>query len=107
MKKWKIICCLGGIISGIVSIILGINVNSYGTGLFVDSHTYGGDAYTGIQNAAADTANRVVRLGIIVQTGLTAILVVIGLALIFNFGLRLFKVIDEEKQAPQHESLDR
>lgn len=55
------------LIIGISIIFLGINMPddayiSYG-GKFSDIEKYGGDAYTGIQNAAATTGNNVNELG--------------------------------------------
>ena len=51
------------IIAGIIAIAFAIVVISQATSYYVGSYTwyetYGGDAYTGIQNAAADTANNV------------------------------------------------
>lgn len=47
---------------------------------------YGGDAYTGIQNAAADTSKNVVELSKIAKTGFGSILLIAGLAFV-GFGL--------------------
>ena len=51
------------IIAGLIAIAFAIVVISQTTNFSVGSYTwyesYGGDAYTGIQNAAADTANNV------------------------------------------------
>ena len=47
---------------------------------------YGGDAYTGIQNAAATTSKNVRDLAGIVQFGFGSILLVMGLTLV-GFGL--------------------
>ncbi len=49
------------IVVGIVSLIVGVGSSSYYG--YTRSITYGGDAYTGIQNAAADTANNIAKLG--------------------------------------------
>ncbi len=49
----------------------------------------GGDAYTGIQNAAAQTAVNIYYLADIVRTGLFAFLLVFGIALICFFLSRI------------------
>ena len=80
------------IIAAIASIILGImtmtKAEDLYTGRWTSHATYGGDAYTGIQNAAADTAGNVQSGNSILNSinenlcfGLGAILIVIGLTL--------------------------
>lgn len=64
------------IVLGIVSIIWGLSLNY--SGISSSAKSYGGDAYTGIQNAASTTANNVRELGETVCSGLKGILVVIG-----------------------------
>lgn len=65
------ICC--GVLSVIFAIILfagsGINVKDMDTGTYSSYNYYGGDAYTGIQHAAADTSRNVQSLASIVKTG--------------------------------------
>lgn len=82
---------IGGIISGILSIIFGIITFGKDVGYYESSASYGGDAYTGIQNAAAQTANNVRALSEIVNTGLGFILIAIGLIAIFYFAVQLGK----------------
>ena len=54
------------IILGCVAIFVGSSVNT--TGTYVPDSIYGGDAYTGIQNAAASTANNIKsQTGVIVE----------------------------------------
>lgn len=74
-----------GIFSGIVSIILGIVSFCLDNGSGINNKSYGGDAYTGIQNAAAHTANNVQDLCNVVKFGFGALLIVIGLAIIAFF----------------------
>ena len=50
---------IGGIFSGIVSIIFSFVVLEMDIGGYSSYQTYGGDAYTGIQNASAQAANNV------------------------------------------------
>ena len=80
---------IGGIISGILSIIMGFSVMGSYTGSWEASNSYGGDAYTGIQNAAAQTANNVQDLADIAAKGFGWILVVLGLAIIFFFAMKM------------------
>jgi len=47
------------LISGIISIALGFDAMSNSGGRYSPSYKYGGDAYTGMQNAAADAANNI------------------------------------------------
>ena len=44
---------------GLLAVILGLIAYGLDTGYYEVSSAYGGDAYTGIQNAAAQTANNV------------------------------------------------
>ncbi len=78
-----------GIISGVLSIIFSFVVKGMPIGLYELSKTYGGDAYTGIQNAAAQTAVNVYYLADLVRTGLFALLLVLGIALICFFLSRM------------------
>lgn len=48
--------------------------------------SYGGDAYTGIQNAAAHTSKNVKEVAAIIQFGFGSVLLVMGLTLL-GFGL--------------------
>lgn len=80
---------IGGIISGLISVIMGFVVMGSGTGSWEASNSYGGDAYTGIQNAAAQTANNVQDLAEIAAQGFGWILVVLGLAIIFFFAMKM------------------
>lgn len=71
---------------GVLALILALVVFSMDIGYFESSYTYGGDAYTGIQNAAAQTANNVKDLASIVQTGFASVLMVMGGTMI-SFGV--------------------
>jgi len=66
------------ILFGIVSLILAIVCFSMDTGGYENYERYGGDAYTGIQNAAAHTSNNILILQRIVKTGFGSVLVVLG-----------------------------
>ena len=78
-----------GIISGLISIVFSFVVKGMSIGSYEWSYTYGGDAYTGIQNASAQAANNVQDLADLVRTGIFAFLLVFGLALICFFLSRL------------------
>lgn len=77
--------CVFGMISGILSILFGLITLSQDTGSWESSTSYGGDAYTGIQNAAAQTANNVQDLAEIVAMGFGFLLIALGLFAIFYF----------------------
>ena len=77
--------CVFGMISGVLSAIFGLITLSQDTGSWESSSSYGGDAYTGIQNAAAQTANNVQDLAEIVAMGFGFLLIALGLFGIFYF----------------------
>lgn len=77
--------CVFGMISGILSVLFGLITLSQDTGSWESSTSYGGDAYTGIQNAAAQTANNVQDLAEIVAMGFGFLLIALGLFAIFYF----------------------
>lgn len=86
------ICC--GVLAIIFAIIVfsggGSKVGGMDTGTYTKYNYYGGDAYTGIQQAAADTARNVQSLSQIVRSGFQGVsgsglgylLLVLGIALI-------------------------
>ena len=82
---------IGGIISGILSVIFGIIMFGKDVGYYEVSSSYGGDAYTGIQNAAAQTANNVKALSEITKNGFAFFLIAVGLIAIFYFASKLNK----------------
>lgn len=67
------------IVIGVIAIGLSIRCFSYDDLDFEARSTYGGDAFTGIQNAAALTSKNVKSLASIVQFGFGSILLVTGL----------------------------
>lgn len=91
------------IISGIVSVVM-----SFTTFFWMgDSRTihqqYGGDAYTGIQNAAADAANNISSLNDTIVFCTFSLLLVIGITLIAIGAARLVD-LTKEMASRQHES---
>lgn len=73
-------------IFAIVMLILAINTFNSRVGGSEEYESYGGDAYTGIQNAAAQTANNVQKTNEILAFGLGAVL------LGFSFGFATLSV---------------
>lgn len=96
-KSSAMIANVLGAISGIVSIFMGITIKFMDNGSSVWSNSYGGDAYTGIQNAAADTANNVMQANNILQSGFCCICVSIGLAVLFYFISKIIDVASDKK----------
>lgn len=86
IKKIEAIC---KIVIGALSIIFAIIILAADSGVFERQTSYGGDAYTGIQNAGAITANNVKCLAIICSQGFGFILLVGG-ALITLSGITAF-----------------
>ena len=80
-KSSSVIAFVGGLFSGLLSIVFGIVCFCLDTGRYVSYETYGGDAYTGIQHAAAGTGNNVEDLAGIVKFGFGALLIVVGIAI--------------------------
>ena len=64
-------------------------------GYYESSYTYGGDAYTGIQNAAAQTANNTRYLAKITRFGFGSVLLVGGISLMAA-GLSAFEKNEEK-----------
>lgn len=67
---------------GVLSIILAIVMFSMDDGVYTSYRSYGGDAYTGIQHASADTATNVRQLIRVVRSGAGCILLVAGATLL-------------------------
>ena len=78
MKKKSVLL----IIIGILAIALSIVSFCMDAGYDISYQQYGGDAYTGMQNATARTANNVDYLCKVVKFGFGSILLVSGLTLI-------------------------
>lgn len=67
------------IIVGIISIVLAFVCYNSGYAIYSNYETYGGDAYTGMQNATVDVANNVNTLIRVTRIGFSGILLVLGL----------------------------
>lgn len=81
------------IVVGIIAIILALSIIALPTGSSGIFKSYGGDAYTGIQNAAAKTATNVYHVAEILKAGFSGILAVAGLACI-AYGLSAKESVD-------------
>jgi len=77
-RAFGVLYCILGVVSSILAFI------TYGmsTGLHEGNNSYGGDAYTGIQNAAAQTANNIIDLAEIVKFGFGSLLLIAGIFLL-------------------------
>lgn len=85
----KKILAIAFVVIGLLSAILGLSAYGLDTGYYESSSAYGGDAYTGIQNAAAQTANNVRYVTEAVASVGGSILLVTGLVLIL-VGVKAF-----------------
>ena len=90
-----------GFVSGILSIIFGIKIKNYNNTYlgYVSSFKYGGAAYTGIQNAAADTGNNVKAVYHLIQNSAMFLLITIGLIAISVFFSKLIKAVMDFKSS--------
>ena len=94
MKKIRKLILLA---AGVLAIILGIVSFGKDAGSYESNLSYGGDAYTGIQNASAQAANNTMYLAEITRFGFGSVLLVGGLVLV-SAGIASFeKEKDEEK----------
>lgn len=70
------------VIVGILSICLAISAYDMSTGNYEYNESYGGDAYTGIQNAAAQGANNTIKVAEAITFASGSVLLVAGFAMI-------------------------
>lgn len=96
MKK---VSSIIGIISGALSIVFSFIMLGKEDGSWENYNSYGGDAYTGIQNAAAQTANNVYYLNDILRFGFFAVLFIAGIVLLCVFIPMYFKEKEREEAA--------
>ena len=82
---------------GIVSVILGMVSFSMETGSYELNVSYGGDAYTGIQNAGAQAANNMVYLAEVTSFGFGAVLTVAGVVMMI-FGIKTLSASEQQVQ---------
>lgn len=65
-KRLRVFC----ILLSLLAFLFAILVFDLDPGSYESNHSYGGDAYTGIQNAAAQAANNVQDVGRLLRTAL-------------------------------------
>lgn len=85
------------ILIGIVSVILGTVCYSMETGQREFHYSYGGDAYTGIQNGVAQTANNVKYLTEVTAFGFGSVLTVGGVFMLV-FGIKNLSAAKKSQQ---------
>lgn len=89
-----------GSFSGLLSLIYGFILKGKTYPIqYTSRGTYGGDAYTGIQNAAADTSSNLIVIVAILRDALSMLFIIIGLAILSYFIYRLFKAIKANKKS--------
>ena len=70
------------LILAIVAFVFGGSCSSLYAGAYETSQSYGGDAYTGIQNAAAQTANNLRAVGNLISSCFQYVFIFVGLVLL-------------------------
>ncbi len=89
-----------GSFSGFLSLIYGFILKGKTYPIqYTSRGAYGGDAYTGIQNAAADTSSNLIVIVAILRDALSMLFITIGLAILCYFVCRLFKAIKANKKS--------
>lgn len=93
-----------GILAGVLSVIFSFVTFGMSVGYSESSKMYGGDAYTGIQQASAQSANNIKQLAEIAKLGMGAILLIGGLALILYFAMKYCEDLNTTTPFPVNES---
>ena len=73
-----------GIILGVLAIVLAIVIFTQDVGYYESNHSYGGDAYTGIQNASAQAANNIMYVGELIRFSIGSLMLVMGLGMLLG-----------------------
>ena len=94
---------LGGACTGALSVIFAFVIKAASIGSFVSNQYYGGDAYTGIQQAAAQTGNNVQDLADIARFGFFAVLLIFGILAVCYFVPMFLGELEKEKNAASSE----
>ena len=92
---------IAGMIAGAISVLCSLVVFTADKGSTVSYQSYGGDAYTGIQQAGAHAANNICDLANICSMGLGLILLALGLIAICYFLHQYLEDVKEEKNDGQ------
>ena len=97
---------------GIIIMFFGISDNTsfYFYGNYTANETYGGDAYTGIQNAAADTANNISELGNAIDYSISKAYTWVGIiamiVALYLFACTLAKIEFKKKASNDTDTLE-
>ena len=97
--KFKKVFNIIGIIAGFIAIRYSAAIRKMSAGSYEYSERYGGDAYTGIQNAAAKAANNVNDLAELMRTGISYMLLIGGLIAVCYFMSELLGDLSVQKLA--------
>ena len=91
----KVIIPVIGIIIGIVTVFMGLTTHDFNYSYYgyVSRETYGGDAYTGIQNACAQVTTNTYNIYGLIQTFSKIFFVIFGLLTILHYAEKLFENI--------------
>ena len=95
MNKIKLALHSCGLLGGIVSLITSFTISSMRLGGTESNSSYGRDAYTGIQNAAAQTARNMYYANELLAKLAFTLLFVLGLALIAYFGIKVYEEVSK------------
>lgn len=102
----KIISAVGKIAASAIGVFAGIYAMFYSLAFqsspsvnYISDEIYGGDAYTGIQNAAADTGNNIMGLAYYLDDVLSAAILIAGLFMTMYFAVKIFEGIGELDKA--------
>ena len=101
-KAYKMIINIVGVIAGLIILLYGLTSLSPNSGSYIRSNIYGGDAYTGIQNAAADTGNNVRIVGNDIIKGIGMLEIGMGLFISLYSGNQLVECFDDNVNIEKH-----
>lgn len=102
MTKAKKIVAIIGVICGIAAIIMGICILKMDCGNWQDSTvSFGGDFYTYSYKATAKTANNVLELTSILQSGFAYLLIILGTFESLYFGNLAIKAFESTEPASE------
>lgn len=95
--KIKIIVNAIGAAISVIAAVIGIITVNDSSFLYSAINSYGGDAYTGIQNASAYAANNALSIGYMMQKGLTFLFVLLGFSFACGFIVKLLSELEAMK----------
>lgn len=102
-KKLDLIFDGLGTLGGLIAFFKGLSISASTIGTTQNALIYGGDAYTGIQNGAAQTASNVYYGNQVLVSFASGLLLALGLAFIAYFGKKfLLEVMDLKAEKTAH-----